>query len=232
VLIVLLPLIRAASPILNPGDVRMKKSLLGLSLLALGIAGTAYAAEAMPGGDPLGDKTVTKAEFLAKGAEMFARMDVNHDGKLDLADRAAHEGQMFDRADTNHDGMLSRDEFMAAHQRGPMGEHGRDGAGGPGAKHGGRHRGEHGGMGGMMMRMADTNKDGAVSKDEFLAAYAKHFDMMDTNHDGQLTKAERQAARQKMRAMGGMRHGGKQGGKQGGHAMGAMGDMPPPPPAN
>ena len=52
----------------------MKKSLIGLSLLALGLAGGAYAAETMPGGDPLGDKTVTKAEFQAKGTEMFAKM--------------------------------------------------------------------------------------------------------------------------------------------------------------
>ena len=214
----------------------MKKSLIGLSLLALGLAGGAYAAETMPGGDPLGDKTITKAQFQAKGAEIFARMDANRDGKLDQADRAAHEGQMFDRADANHDGSLSREEFMAAHQRGPMGEHGPDGARvlgvghadhDGGAKHGG---GKHGGMGRMMlMQMSDTNKDGAVSKDEFLAAHVKHFDMMDANHDGQLTKAERQAARQKMHAMGkmqgGMRHGGK-------HADHQMGDMPPPPPAN
>ena len=70
----------------------------------------------------------------------------------------------------------------------------------------------------MMMKMADTNKDGAVSKDEFLSAHGKHFDMLDVNHDGQVTKAERQAARAKMRGMGGMRHGGA-----------PMGDMPPPP---
>ena len=81
----------------------------------------------------------------------------------------------------------------------------------------------------MMLRMADTNKDGAVSKDEFLVAHVKHFDMMDANHDGQLTQAERKAARQKMHAMaGGMRHGGN----RGGHDMEAMGDMPPPPPVN
>jgi len=74
----------------------MKKSLIGISALALGLAGAAYAADEMPGGDPLGDKTVTKAEFQAKGAAMFDKMDANHDGKLDAADRAAHEGAMFD----------------------------------------------------------------------------------------------------------------------------------------
>ena len=207
----------------------MKKSLIGLSLLALGLASGAYAAETMPG-DPLGDKTMTKAEFQAKGAEIFARMDANHDGKLDQADRAAHEGEMFDRADANHDGKLSRDEFMAAHQRGPMGEHGPDGVTILGVAQGGHHGGgKHGGMGRMMlMHMTDTNNDHAVSKDEFMAAHVKHFDMMDANHDGQLTKAERQAARQKMHAMGkmgGMRHSAQ-------HIDHQMGEMPPPPPAN
>ncbi|MFM5917195.1 MAG: EF-hand domain-containing protein [Novosphingobium sp.] len=208
----------------------MKKTLIGLSALALGLAGAAYAQDAMPGGDPLGDKTMTKAEFLAKGAAMFDKMDANHDGKLDQADRAAHEaamggdakggdrakhdGAMFDRIDTNHDGSISRDEFTAAHKRGPGGE-------GP---DGGKHRGGHGGgrMGMAMMQMADANKDGAVSREEFAAAQAKHFDMMDTNHDGQVTKEERKAARGAMKGMHGMRHG----------ADGPMGDMPPPPPAN
>ena len=56
------------------------------------------------------------------------------------------------------------------------------------------------GMGGMMlMRMADSNRDGAVTKDEFAAAAATRFDASDTNRDGQLTPAERQAARGAMR---------------------------------
>ena len=193
----------------------MTKKIFALSLLALGLAGTAYAAE-MPGGaDPMGDKVQTKAEFQAKGAQMFDQMDANKDGKLDPADRAVHEGQMFDRLDTNKDGAISRAEFGAAHQ---------GGAGGQPVSAG------HGGMGMMMLQMADTNKDGAVSRDEFLATHAKHFDMMDANHDGKLTKAERQAAHDKMRAM----HGKRGGGMRGDHKMGEhkMGDMPPPPPAN
>ncbi len=202
----------------------MKKSLIGLSLLALGLTGAAYAAETMPG-DPLGNKTTTKAEFVAKGAEMFAKMDVNQDGKLDAADRSAREGARFDQQDVNHDGALSRAEFMAGHQRGPE-------AGGPegrrGDHKGGRGKGGHGKGGyggGMMMKMADTNTDGAVTRDEFLGAQTKHFDMIDANHDGQLTQAERKAAHDKMRAMGGIHRGGQRGEHQ-------MGAMPPPPPAN
>lgn len=202
----------------------MKKTLIGLSALALGLAGAAYAQEAMPGGDPLGGKTVSKTEFLAKGAAMFDKMDVNHDGKLDQADRAAHEAAKFDALDTDHNGSLSRAEFAAAHQRGPEGA-GPDGKrmrhGGPGGERGGH-------MGMMMMHMADTNKDGAVTRDEFAAAQAKHFDMLDTNHDGQLTQAERKAAHDRMKGMGGKRGGMR----HGGHGDMPMGDMPPPPPAN
>ena len=165
---------------------------------------------------------------------MFDMMDANKDGKLDQADRAAHEGQMFTQADTNKDGAISKDEFAAAHQRGPEGGPGKagmaagpDGQPDPGKHGGGKHGAGQGGMGMMMLKMADTNRDGAVSRDEFLAAHTKHFDAMDTNHDGKLTKEERKAAHDKMRAMGG-----KRGGKMGDHKMGdhQMGDMPPPPP--
>ena len=206
----------------------MKKTMIGLSLLAVSLAGSAFAAETMQAGDPLGDKTMTRAEFMAKGTDMFAKMDANRDGKLDTADRAARHGAKFDQLDTNKDGNVSRDEFIAAHARGGMHDAGKMEAGGMdhgkmdhgnmagGGKHGGRHgkaggMGHAGGHGGMMMlKMADTNGDNAVSKEEFAAAHAKHFDLIDTNRDGQVTKAERQAAHQKMRAMGGMhgmRHG-------------------------
>jgi hypothetical protein len=200
----------------------MKTKLLGLSLVALGLAGAAYAAAPQAPADPLGDKTVTKAEFIAKHGEMFDTMDANHDGKLDAADRAAHMGQMFDMADTDHNGSLSRAEFDAMHQRGPEGGMG----GGEGMGKDMRHGGDHG-MGMKMLGMADANHDGAVTRDEFLAGAGQHFDMMDANHDGSLTKAERAAARAKM--------GGKHRAGRGGHAgqpMGdhQMGDMPPPPP--
>ena len=80
-------------------------------------------------------------------------------------------------------------------------------------------------MGGMMlMHMADANKDGAVTKDEFAAAAATRFDSADTNKDGSLTPAERQAAHQAMRErMRGMMQ----------HRMGGDGMAPPAtPPAN
>ena len=96
----------------------MKTKILGLSLAALGLASAAYAAAPQAPADPLGNKSVTKAEFLAKHGEMFDKLDSNRDGKLDAADRAAHMAQRFDGADSDHNGSLSRDEFSAA---GPAG---------------------------------------------------------------------------------------------------------------
>ena len=73
--------------------------------------------------------------------------------------------------------------------------------------------------GGMMMRMADTNKDGAITRAEFVGASMKHFDMTDANKDGSVTPDERKAAMQKMREhMKEMR--------------GKMGARPAPAPAN
>lgn len=212
----------------------MKKLTLGLSAAALALAGTVAIAQSHdmdkmgPGMmDPMAGKTVTKAEAMAMAAQMFDKMDANHDGKLDTADREAHRaqmmGQMFDKLDTDKNGSISREEFMAGHAKGPEGDHA-----GMRMGHGG-HGGMGGGMGGgmMMMRMADTNKDGAVSKDEFMAAATRHFDMADANHDGKLTPDERKAAHEKMRGMMGKMK--QMRGEHGG--MPGM-DMPPPPPGN
>lgn len=203
----------------------MNVKYLGLSLAALTLAGAAYAAPTPAGGaDPLGDKTVTRAEFMAKHAEMFDKLDANKDGKIDPADRAAHMGQRFDEADTDRNGSLSRAEFTALHDKmGPdgekRGERRRDGD-----REGHRGMGGGKGMGMHMIRMADANKDGTVTRDEFMAGATQHFDKMDANKDGTLTVAERKAARAQMR--------GQRGHKRGGHAGHQMGDMPAPPSGN
>ena len=185
---------------------------------------TATALVAAPGDtrrgpDGNGDGVMTRAEISAQVAERFAKADTNGDGVLNQADQAARMGQMFDKMDTDKNGSISRAEFTAAHSMG--GDHdGMDhgamgGPGGPGGRMGGR-MGGGGPGGGMMLRMADTNNDGAVTRDEAMAAALTHFDRMDTNKDGQVTRAERQAAMQAM----------------GARMKGRGGDMPPPPPAD
>lgn len=52
------------------------------------------------------------------------------------------------------------------------------------------------------MQDADTNKDGAISHDEFTSAHQKRademFTKMDTNKDGKIDQAERDAMHDKM----------------------------------
>ena len=171
---------------------RTRKIALGLTLAASAIAGAAYAEQAARG-----DGVLTRAEAQAKAQEMFARMDVNKDGKLDQADRAAQNAAMFDRMDADKNGQISRGEFDAMHQGGAHGHeaadegHGMHRRGGPG--------GHGGGQGMMMDRLADANKDGAVTQAEFTQVALQRFDRSDANHDGTVTRAERQAAH---RAMG------------------------------
>ena len=192
---------------------------LGATALALALGAAAYAAPgAMKHGpDANGDGTLTRAEVSAQVAQRFAKADANGDGVLNEADKAARMGQMFDKMDTDKNGAINRAEFTAAHSA-MGGEHGGMTMGGDhkmeGHKMGDRGPGMDGhrmgsGGGGMMLRMADANNDGAVTRDEAMAAALKHFDKMDANKDGQVTKVERQAA---MKAMMGARMQGKGGG--------------------
>jgi Ca2+-binding EF-hand superfamily protein len=188
----------------------MKKIAIGLSLAALGIAGTALAEQSMASGHG-SDRTTTRVEAIAHAGQLFSRLDVNADGKIDPADREARRTAAFERIDANKDGQISRTEFTA--MRPEMGGHGmgghrmdRKGMGAGGDKPGmsgdhrnGNHMRGHGMRGMMLMRMADSNRDGAVTRDEFATAAATRFDAADTNRDSQLTPAERQAARGAMR---------------------------------
>ena len=184
------------------------------AVLALAAIPAALLAQPAPGPGP--EATMTKAAAENRAAEMFAKMDVNKDGRLDEADRAARQTEHFTQIDSNKDGKLSPEEFAAGRPQHEGMAGGPDGSPPMGGKMG--RRGEHGGHRGMgmMARMADTNKDGAVSRDEFLAAQTKHFAMMDADKDGTVTAEERKGARAKMREhMRGMRGQGDKAGHEG-----------------
>lgn len=198
----------------------MRKLTIAISAASLAVAGAALA---QPSGPPQGgwggrseQGPVTRADFQAQIDKLFAKLDVNGDGKLDQADRDARRAKMFDKLDTNHDGSISRAEFDAAAgkrhgrmgDRGP-GKHGQrfGDAGGPGGRHG---PDGHRGMGlAMIGKMADTNGDGAISKDEFTKAALAMFDRADANGDGTVTPEERKAMRQQMRGEHKGRHWGQ-----------------------
>lgn len=183
----------------------MKKivvSALALSLLAGATAcASAKADDAAAGAT----RDITRAQAQGMADRLFTRLDANGDGRIDQADRDAMRAKAFDRLDTNKDGAISREEF-AAHKAFGKDFGGNTSGTGPGSTGPGKGPGHRMGRpSGMMafgfglLRQADTDRDGVITKAEFDAAVAKQFDSVDTNHDGVITKAERDAARDKLR---------------------------------
>ncbi|WP_260598521.1 EF-hand domain-containing protein [Sphingomonas endolithica] len=199
-----------------------KKLLIAAALATAAVGGIAVAADTLIGprgpmaADTNKDGIVSRAEFFTAAQARFASRDSNGDRKLSGAEiDTGPRGEKLLREDTNKDGMISFAEITAtesahfkaqdANKDGRLtGEEVRPR--GPGM----RGRGE---MGGMMLRHADTNRDGKVSRDEMRAQADQRFDRMDTNRDGVIDSAEIDAMRGPGRGTGG-----------------PGGDMPPPPP--
>ena len=114
---------------------------------------------------------------------MFKSMDTNNDGRISTAEHDAHSRTMFTSADANKDGSVTAAEMhamMQMHRGGPGGHDGHDGMG---MRHDGPDR----------MRMADTDRDGRISRAEFIAAHdgdASKFAAHDSNNDGFISTDE------------------------------------------
>jgi len=211
---------------MNAKDLPVKKFLISTALGTMLIAGgVAMAQSDAPAGggwmrgpmmaDANKDGKLSKAEATAAAEQMFAKMDVNGDGKFTKEERDAFRQKRVDarfaKLDTDKNGQISKTEFQAPREArranaaewkgktGGLEGHGRGFM---------RHRGGkmHGGMWG-----ADADKDGTITRVEFLARPLAMFDRADANKDGFVTADEMKAA-----------HPGR-----GGHGKGH--DMPPPP---
>jgi hypothetical protein len=56
---------------------------------------------------------VTRAEYLLSRTKAFAKLDINHDGRLDFEEWAVKTTAKFAGADADKSGALSRTEFLA-----------------------------------------------------------------------------------------------------------------------
>jgi len=109
---------------------------------------------------------------------IFSEFDTNGDGSVERAEFDKVRDERFAAVDANKDGKIDRDEFRQ-HRR-EMRQEWR-------AKR----------MDWMTKRL-DTDKDGSVSEDEFLAGPKKRFEKLDTNSDGKIDSAEMKASVEKM----------------------------------
>jgi Ca2+-binding EF-hand superfamily protein len=174
----------------------LKSLLITTALLAL--AGPAFAQQAPMPGQP-------GAAAAPQGQRQgpFERMDANRDGVLTRDEVRVARTVTFTRLDANRDGFLVREEMPSPPMGGAAGRGGRM----PGGDGQGANRPAHGGE---LLRRADTNNDGNVTRAEYDAAWAaanaakagvasdrkaRAFARLDANSDGTITRAEADAAR-------------------------------------
>ena len=134
------------------------------------------------------------------GGMMMRRMDTDNDGKITRGEVETRLKSRFARLDLNNDGritdadlppMLRGRSFLAGgdtmHAGMGMRGHGQGGQG--------RMRGARGMMG---LRGTDTNKDGAVTFEEFAARHFARFEARDRNKDAVIDTADFDAMRKEM----------------------------------
>ncbi|MEM8919925.1 MAG: hypothetical protein AAGB25_01060 [Pseudomonadota bacterium] len=139
----------------------MKKLILALSVLGVGVAGVAIADEhAHPG----------KAERKAMMDERFAALDLDGNGAISKAEMDAEREARFLSADTDGDGLLTQEEMSAQREaeRAERMQRFQD----------------------KRFAKLDTDGDGAASLEEFMNPSESPFDRMDKDDDGELTKDE------------------------------------------
>jgi Ca2+-binding EF-hand superfamily protein len=109
--------------------------------------------------------------------DLLMKFDTNSDDKLDAGEWEKGIVEGFDEMDMNGDGKITSEEL--AKLKGPITE-------------------EHGTVAGLILpplidklvMTQDTNKDGAVSREEYKSTSTKLWTALDADKDGLLTRAE------------------------------------------
>jgi hypothetical protein len=138
------------------------------------LIGTALCAERVVADDMVSFATGGYARGLRTMAEMH-KIDTDGDGKVSKAEWLAYQEKVFAALDKGKTGKVDEKAFLS-----PSNEMATFATGG--YARGLQTR--------EMMHKIDTDSDGTVSHDEFIAYETKVFDMMDQNHTGSLGPQE------------------------------------------
>lgn len=110
------------------------------------------------------------------GADKFAEMDTDKDGRISGAEHAVGANTMFQKVDADNSGSITATEMDAAHAK----WEGKDG------------KADHGKMMSSAEKIAkvDSDGDGALTSAEHAEGAKSMFGKMDSDRDGSLTRSE------------------------------------------
>ncbi|WP_425072076.1 EF-hand domain-containing protein [Sagittula sp. S175] len=116
------------------------------------------------------------------GAHFIENWDLNGDGAVSAEEAAERRSDVFASFDSNEDGFLDAGEYVPFDEAraNDMAENAGHGQGG----------GAMAAANGMKLEVNDTDKDGKVSREEFLTNAASWIAGMDKDGDGVVTKAD------------------------------------------
>lgn len=121
--------------------------------------------------------TAAAAQDVSSMLGSLSEADVNRDGSITRAELVTSRANNFQRFDRNQDGVLSLTDIPAFLRSSSTGEQFK-----------------------QLLTQFDANRDGKVTRDEFVNGPTTFFDMADANHDNVVARAELDAAVAKARA--------------------------------
>lgn len=158
--------------------------LFAVLVASASLAGTSAMAQEPP-------RATGKPDRETQRRAVFDRTDANKDGFIDRSESRTVREALFDRLDINRDGRLTVEELSGNHRSRSQASRSRDGGvnaqteTAPGGTAGRRPtRAER------ELQRLDTNRDGAISRVEWLAADDTRFERCDRNKDGKLAYGE------------------------------------------